>query len=350
MTAGNRERVAQGLELVRRGVAPYVDKQMRNRRGAQWLTALEKADAFHLGHAVGHSLDDTRLVLRVITEERFFEEILPPPGVKIAQVLIAVADRLEHGEFNDGEAAQSLRTMAQLLRLTGARKLSAEVQHLVTPEPPPAPRRAPASGGGGGTRRAFGRIPRKAPAAAAPPSPARGRRVLGALLGAGSGQSRLTALVVGALALLAAYQLLIAPASPGDPYEGRWADRAAGEELLRRENVTLPEAHHLVLLEPRAQEGSFLGDLYYKAGSLHGSDAALTPLPRDGGAGYVRCRDVPAAEAVDEVAGERLARGRRLCVTTEAGVVALLTVRAVRAAPDRALTFDLRVWKGPKPD
>ncbi|MCD0448798.1 hypothetical protein LO762_06260 [Actinocorallia sp. API 0066] len=333
----NRERVAHGLSLLGQGLGPYVDRQMRNRRGPEWLAALEKADAYRTSHPVAHTLGDPELLLRLVVEEPFFHEIIPAPGVKVAQVLRSVVHRAGHeGVFSDGEAGQALRTMAQLLRLIGARKLAVETQRLVTPEPPPPPREAR-------TTVPRPRLPKLPKLPRLPKLPGGKARS-----GGGGAQIRLTTFLVAGLAVLAAFQVLGSRDSPDDPYEGAWASREVGAELVRENAVTLPDRHHLVLLEATPKEKPFRGDVYYQAGSLHASDRRLAVLPKDGPAGYARCRD--AREHVSRADGDVLTKGARLCVVTDTGAVALLTVTERRTEPDRSLTFALRVWKGPRPD
>ncbi|MDX6739265.1 Swt1 family HEPN domain-containing protein [Actinocorallia sp. A-T 12471] len=321
--------MAQGLDLVGKGLGPYVDKQMRGRHGAQWLAQVEKDDTARLGEPVTHSLEDTGLLLRIITEEPFFAEVLPQPGVRVARILLRVQARLEDVGFTDAEEDQALRTMAQMLRLVGARKLAGEVHELIAPPPPPPPR-----------RRNNAALVRRAVLGK---NPGQRREQRGKT---SAGQMRLTTLVVGALVVLVALQFLADDASPDDPYEGKWTDRKVGDRLVHKDGVALPDGSHIVLLEGEPQEGSFKGDVYFTAGALYATDRRLAVLDKDDDAGYEPCQGIKDWLTVAEA--EDLERGRRLCVVTDRGAVALLTVTS-RAKPKQKVTFDLEVWKGPRP-
>ncbi|GAB2867479.1 hypothetical protein GCM10022221_80380 [Actinocorallia aurea] len=328
---GNHQRVADGLALVGKGIAPYVDKQMRARHGAQWLAIRSKEDTARLGELVEHSLDDTRLMLRIITEDPVFCEpkVLPQPGVRIAGIVLAVAARLENGAFTPAEEDHALRTMAQLLRLVGARKVAGEVHEMIKPPPPPPPRR----------RNNAQLVRRAVLGKKAAESAEKGR--------SGSGQMRLTTLVVGALVVLVALQILSDDASPDDPYEGKWTEKKVGEQLLGKRDVAMTDSSHIVLLEGEPKDDAFKGDVYFVAGALYATDRRLAVLPKGGDPGYEDCAGIKDWLTVAEE--EELEKGRRLCVVTDRGAVALLTVQSSRVKP-RRVTFDLRVWKGERQD
>ncbi|WP_148086163.1 Swt1 family HEPN domain-containing protein [Actinocorallia herbida] len=329
---GNHQRVADGLALVGKGLAPYVDKQMRARHGPQWLAARSKEDTARRGELVEHSLDDTPLMLRIITEDPVFGEqkVLPQPGVRVAGILLRVAGRLDGGSFTPAEEDHALRTMAQMLRLIGARKLAGEVHEMIKPPPPPLPRRR---NNAQLVRRAV--LGKKAAEAA---EKGGGK--------SGSSQIRLTTLVVGALVVLVALQFISDDSSPDDPYEGKWAERKVGDQLVSKKDVALSDGKHVVLLEGKPHDGSFKGDVYFTAGALYATDKRLAILPDDGKPGFGDCAGIKDWLTVAE---DELEKGRRICVVTDRGAVALLTVQSVRAKP-RKVTFDLRVWKGERQD
>ncbi|WP_106399081.1 Swt1 family HEPN domain-containing protein [Actinocorallia populi] len=362
--AGNQERVGRGLELVGRGLRPYVDRQMTNRYGPGWLAERAERDAERLGRPVRHDLQDTRLLLSLLTEEEFFAEIIPPPGTALAADVIAVGDRLGFRPFQDAEAAQALRLMAQLLRLVGARDLSAEVQGLLLAPRPAQAEDAPVSfekkdqRGSARPRVAFGRKPKapaKAPAGTAA-EPAAGRWSLERL--------RLVAMVAAGLALLVIIRVYGSDASP-DPHEGAYASLDEGAEIASYEGIELPDGFRLVMLDDpeHPKEGAYRdggGDLYHQANILTAPDRRLAVLPRGAESSYRACRAAVPGEAVEpggtdepskaDLTADQARRGVRFCVTTDEGAVGLFTVTGRGAEPERAVRLDLTVWKGPKPE
>lgn len=351
--AGNEERVARGLELVGRGLRPYVDRQMANRYGPRWLEDRAERDAERLGGPVAHRLEDTRLLLSLLTEEEFFAEIIPPPGPAAAADVIAAGDRLGFRPFRDAEAAQALRVMAQLLRLIGARDLSAEVQGLLLPPRPAAPEDgAPVSFEKKDQRKSarprvsFGRKT-KAPAGKAAKA---AKPAAGPARSWNTPQLRTAAVVAGGLALLAVVQLYGPGEAADDPYEGEHADRPVGSELASYRGIELPDRSHLVLLDDpeTPRKGAFRGDLYYTANILTASDRRLAVLPQGAQGSYRAC--LKAEPGGSELSADLTTRGRRFCVTTDKGAIGLFTVTARRESPERVVRLDLTVWKGPRPE
>ncbi|MEO3785000.1 Swt1 family HEPN domain-containing protein [Actinocorallia sp. B10E7] len=351
--AGNEERVGRGLELVGRGLRPYVDRQMANRHGPGWLEERSRRDSERLGKPVRHQLEDTRLLLTLLTEEAFFAEIIPPPGTELAAEVIGIGDRLGFRPFRDAEAAQALRVMAQLLRLVGARDLSAETQALLLPPKPAGTEPGPpvsAEKKAEKKRVPFGRKPKKAPTAtgasktpAKPAAKSSGRSL-------SVPQLRFAALLVGGLVLLALVQLYGPEDALDDPYEGVHADRPLGSELASYQNIELVKGFHLALLDDpgRPRKGAFRGDLFYTAGILTASDRRLAVLPPGDKGSYRVCRDTEPRGS--ELSAEEITKGRRFCVTTDKGAIGLFTVTGRVQKPEPAVRLDLTVWKGPRPE
>lgn len=347
--SGNQERVARGLELVGRALGPYVDRQMGNRYGPGWLAERAERDSARLGRPVRHQLEDTRLLLSLLTEEEFFAEIIPPPGPALASDVIAVGDRLGFRPFADAEAAQALRLMAQLLRLIGAREPSAEVQELLRPPRPAQAEEAPVSfekkdqRGSARPRVAFGRKP-KAPARAkaAAGKPAAPRWTPERL--------RLVALVAAGLALFVIIRVYGPDDTLTDPHEGARAGLKEGAELASHRGIELPEGFRLVLLDDpeHPEKGAFRGDLYLKANILTASDRRLAVLPRGTKGSYRACLDAEPVGA--DLDADQAKRGVSFCVTTDKGAIGLFTITGRRERPERVVRLDLTVWKGPKPE
>jgi hypothetical protein len=138
--------------------------------------------------------------------------------------------------------------------------------------------------------------------------------------------------------------------SAGDPYEGRYAGLAVGGQLNAYRAIDLSSGYHLSFLaDPRHPgEGTQDGDLAYSAGALRSSSRRLVTLDAGVRATYQACRDGTRYAPAVPVA-LRPGRSQALCVQTDQGVVALVTVRARHTGASDYVTLDLTLWKGPRP-
>ncbi|WP_026341727.1 Swt1 family HEPN domain-containing protein [Actinomadura atramentaria] len=181
MAASDREKIGQGLELLARGLAPWVDRRMTETNGRDWLAEFGRRDAERFGHRREHSLNDVRLLLRVITENReTFKPVLPRPGLSLASEIREIGNSYAHDfspeSFTPVATAEALAVMARLLRLAGARQ-AADVEALARGGAPgDGPANGPADGGADGGAPGYGSAGPAAAGGAPGAGPAGARR------------------------------------------------------------------------------------------------------------------------------------------------------------------------------
>jgi Swt1-like HEPN len=117
MALSNRDRVGRGLELLARGLEPFVDQRMSAAvpAGADWVTVIAERDRQRHGTSRSSSKSDPQLLLRMLTEEwRVFRNDLSRGQQAWASELREVRNSWAHGDgFNDQDTARALDSMAR---------------------------------------------------------------------------------------------------------------------------------------------------------------------------------------------------------------------------------------------
>jgi predicted AAA+ superfamily ATPase len=119
MATSNRDRIDQGLQLLGKGLLPFIDPVMAasvpvNR---DWVEFLDARNNSRRGTSFTNSKDDSRFLLSVITDEwRLFKDKLSRAEQSFASELRDTANKWAHGEkFSADDTYRALDTMERLL-------------------------------------------------------------------------------------------------------------------------------------------------------------------------------------------------------------------------------------------
>jgi predicted AAA+ superfamily ATPase len=116
MALSNRDRVGRAFEHLARGLAPYVDRRMRQAVGDQWLSGFVRSARPPISGPV--SLDDPALQLRVMTEawDGAFRSELAKSDRNLVFELRDVRNRWAHNDsFSADDAYRALDSIERLL-------------------------------------------------------------------------------------------------------------------------------------------------------------------------------------------------------------------------------------------
>jgi predicted AAA+ superfamily ATPase len=135
MALNNKEKVGRGLDLLGRGLEPFVDMMMSmaHPQAPDWVKLLEARDAQKHGVNKEYDKSDVRFLLRVITEEwRVFKDRLSRVESSYASELREVGNKWAHDAkgFSADDTARALDTMERLLIAVGAMDRADEVRTL----------------------------------------------------------------------------------------------------------------------------------------------------------------------------------------------------------------------------
>ncbi|GAB3673969.1 hypothetical protein GCM10027589_43900 [Actinocorallia lasiicapitis] len=331
----NQDQVTGGLRVVTEVLNPVVREHMAKAYGGRWQ---EQFDRRHPRNGMGKEhLGDLGYLVWVLTkEERAFRGKLPGAVFSLAHRVRESRNLTSHDQLNDldpATAKAALTTMAEFVTHLGQPGRANEIRQLAgrvrasAPNAPhqvrPTPKR----------RKAKPAKPREQQRA----KPSRGRPVV---------QFKISCGAVVALAVIGAAVawVFLSPKKP-DPYEGAFKDVKVGARL-NTGHVEMSDGYHLELLAKplKPVEGGYDGDLAFSGTRLTAPDGHLVILTRKERLGYATCRS-----ATRYVASAEPAKGMRLCVTTDRGVVAGVAVKALpRQGGNTFLSVDVAVWKGPK--
>lgn len=134
MALSNRDRIGRGLEILLRGLEPFVDMMMSMAMpgSRDWVEVLEARDEQKHGTSRSYSKSDIRFLLRVMTEEwRVFKDRLSRVEQNFASELRDVGNRWAHTQpFTGDDTYRALDTMERLLTAVGAMDRADEVRKL----------------------------------------------------------------------------------------------------------------------------------------------------------------------------------------------------------------------------
>ncbi len=144
MAITNHERVGKALNLLRDGLKPFVERELKSQYGAQW--AFEVKDLLsdtRLGNSKGDSLNDSAVLLVVMDRKwnDVFKKVLGNAERSLVNELIVVRNRWAHQEpFSSDDADRSLDSTERLLTSVSApqaeevRKVKLELRRVVQDE------------------------------------------------------------------------------------------------------------------------------------------------------------------------------------------------------------------------
>jgi predicted AAA+ superfamily ATPase len=134
MALSNRDRIGRGLDILGKGLEPFVDMMMTMAMPGDrdWVDVLQARDAQKFGTNRSHSKSDVRFLLRVITEEwRVFKDRLSRVEQNFAGELREVGNKWAHTQpFSGDDTYRALDTMERLLTAVGAMDRADEVRKL----------------------------------------------------------------------------------------------------------------------------------------------------------------------------------------------------------------------------
>lgn len=163
MELSNREWVGRGLEILARGLAPWVDRRMAAfwPGSKTWLQVMIDR-ARRDGRWPMLTRSDARLLLRVIEENpKAFLGSLSKLDLAYVREIREVANRWAHFEaFSDADVTRALDTIARLLRAARAAGEATEADELLTGK-----KRVPPDAAPGNSTDATGVITHQAPPA-----------------------------------------------------------------------------------------------------------------------------------------------------------------------------------------
>ncbi|WP_344826588.1 Swt1 family HEPN domain-containing protein [Actinocorallia longicatena] len=334
----NHDQVTGGLRLVTGVLNPVVQEHMTRAHGGRWQARF--AQRHPRTGMTQESLGDLGYLVWVLTkEETAFRGKLPGRVFQLAHRVREARNLASHDQLNDldpAAATTALQNMAEFVTLLGSPGTGNEIRQLAgrvkgaAPNTPHVvkPVTAPSRKKGKGRRAAP--APRRA-------APVPARPVVQVKIGCGA---------VAALALIGitVAWVVFGPEEP-DPYQGRFKDEKVGARLNGGQ-VEMSDGYHLELLdEPlKPAEGLYDGQLAFTGGEISAPDGRIVVLTRKEKLGYATCQ-----AATRYVTSAKAAKGLRLCLTTDKGVVAGVAVKSVsRQDAHVFVKLDLAVWKGRK--
>jgi len=134
LALSNRDRVGRALEVLARGLGPFVDRHMAAflPPGRDWLEVMTER-ARREGRPDRMARSDPRLLLRVVAENpRAFRRPLSKLELAYAREIAEVANRWAHLEpFSDADTGRAIDTIARLLRAAAAETQAGQVSELL---------------------------------------------------------------------------------------------------------------------------------------------------------------------------------------------------------------------------
>src|SRR5712671_4613585 len=134
LVLANRDRVGRALELLARGLGPFVDRNMADflPTGRDWLQVMtQRATAD--GRQPKMARYDARVLLRAIWENpKAFRQPLSRLELAYAREITEVANQWAHLEpFSEVDTIRALDTMVRMLRAAGAEDEASHVSKLI---------------------------------------------------------------------------------------------------------------------------------------------------------------------------------------------------------------------------
>ncbi len=131
MAITNREQIGKGLDLLARGLRPFIERELRSRLGSNWQEGLPASDN-RPGRPTPRSvnLDDPHTLLTVLWDQwnAVFRNVLGPAERSIISELREARNRWAHHEqFSSNDAIRALDSIERLLNAVSAADDAAQV-------------------------------------------------------------------------------------------------------------------------------------------------------------------------------------------------------------------------------
>ena len=124
MTMSNSQRVGDALQLLTKGLAPFVERELKTAYGDDWVLAVLEADPnAHAGSAKTASLDDVQFLLKTmwIMWNSVFRKVLGQDERTLVSELRTARNRWAHQEaFSTDDAYRVLDSVQRLLTAVSA--------------------------------------------------------------------------------------------------------------------------------------------------------------------------------------------------------------------------------------
>lgn len=144
MAISNYERVTKAMDLLREGLLPFVEREMKTHHGAAWAGAVrEMLTDTRLGSSKGEPLKDAAVLLVLMDRNwsDIFRKILGKAERSLINELIDVRNRWAHQQsFSGDDTDRALDSMARLLTAVSAPqadevgKMKTELRRLIFDE------------------------------------------------------------------------------------------------------------------------------------------------------------------------------------------------------------------------
>ena len=134
MAMTNRERIGKGLELLARGLRPFVERELKSRLGSNWQNDLVVADN-RPGKLPSKpaNLDDPHILLGVLWDQwhSVFRHVLGQTERSIVSELRNTRNQWAHnGQFSSNDAIRALDSVERLLNAVSAADTATEVSQM----------------------------------------------------------------------------------------------------------------------------------------------------------------------------------------------------------------------------
>ncbi len=128
----NRERIQRTLDLLREGLAPFVERELKARYGNDWPAKLDDARRYPLPRALDGGVDwDSQALFKTMIDnwQSVFKTVLGHVERAWVGELINVRNDFAHEKlFNSDDTHRALDTAERLLMALSARKQAEEVE------------------------------------------------------------------------------------------------------------------------------------------------------------------------------------------------------------------------------
>lgn len=133
MAISNRQRIDEGLNILREGLVPFVERECKARLGDEWLVKVNERIQFPLKIEDGKILWDSHALLSALWDfwDKVFKTVLAKPHKGLLTELRSVRNDHAHEKaFNYDRTYRSLDTMKMLLEAVSASDDAAKLQKM----------------------------------------------------------------------------------------------------------------------------------------------------------------------------------------------------------------------------